>query len=310
MSTSGQAPYPQQTGIPPGQYYQQGGQPQPQVIYVIQHPQGYPPQQQYYQGGYGQQPYGHGGQQQHGGQHNNAVDIEQQSASEEDEPTLKFSEKSIRRAFIRKVYSILMMQLLIAFGICMVFTYEPNTRKFAKENFIIFLAVLIAVLVLTCAMACCVNPRKAPMNYIMLFTITIGYGIILGFVAVLYAPDSVLLALGCTVILCFSLTLFSFQTKIDFTGCGVYLFVILLIFMIFSLIAGFFPQTRTFRLVMAIIGTIIFSFYLIYDTQLMIGGKHKYSISPEEYVFAALNLFVDIIQIFLFILQIVGNRDN
>jgi len=41
----------------------------------------------------------------------------------------------------------------------------------------------------------------------------------------------------------------------------------------------------------------------------MMGGKHKYSISPEEYVFAALNLYLDIIQIFLYILQILGQRD-
>lgn len=40
------------------------------------------------------------------------------------------------------------------------------------------------------------------------------------------------------------------------------------------------------------------------------GGKHKYSISPEEYIFAALNLYLDIINIFLYILTIIGaSRD-
>lgn len=46
-------------------------------------------------------------------------------------------------------------------------------------------------------------------------------------------------------------------------------------------------------------GALLFSFYLIYDTQLMMGGNHKYSISPEEYVFASLNIYLDIIMIFL-----------
>ncbi|KAL4616915.1 protein lifeguard 1-like [Arapaima gigas] len=46
--------------------------------------------------------------------------------------------------------------------------------------------------------------------------------------------------------------------------------------------------------------------YLVIDTQLMLGGKHRYSISPEEYIFAALNLYVDIISVFLFILQLIG----
>lgn len=43
---------------------------------------------------------------------------------------------------------------------------------------------------------------------------------------------------------------------------------------------------------------------------MMMGGKHKYSISPEEYIFAALNLYLDIINIFIYILSIIGaSRD-
>jgi protein lifeguard len=44
---------------------------------------------------------------------------------------------------------------------------------------------------------------------------------------------------------------------------------------------------------------------------MILGGKHKYSVSPEEYIFAALNLYLDIINLLLFILQIVGrSRGN
>lgn len=53
-------------------------------------------------------------------------------------------------------------------------------------------------------------------------------------------------------------------------------------------------------------GALIFSMYIVYDTQMMMGGSHKYSISPEEYVFAALNLYLDIINLFLYILMIIG----
>ena len=53
-------------------------------------------------------------------------------------------------------------------------------------------------------------------------------------------------------------------------------------------------------------GALVFSLYLVYDTQLMLGGKHKYALSPEEYIFAALNLYLDIINLFLYILMIVG----
>lgn len=50
--------------------------------------------------------------------------------------------------------------------------------------------------------------------------------------------------------------------------------------------------------------TIVLQFLAV-DTQLLLGNK-KLSLSPEEYVFAALNLYLDIIQIFLYILRIMG----
>ena len=53
-------------------------------------------------------------------------------------------------------------------------------------------------------------------------------------------------------------------------------------------------------------GAVVFSLYLVYDTQLLMGGKHRYSISPEEYIFAALSIYLDVLNIFLYILMIVG----
>ena len=50
-----------------------------------------------------------------------------------------------------------------------------------------------------------------------------------------------------------------------------------MVFFLFGLIALFLPQSRTLKLVYASIGAIIFSLYIIYDTQLMVGGSHKVS---------------------------------
>jgi FtsH-binding integral membrane protein len=68
--------------------------------------------------------------------------------------------------------------------------------------------------------------------------------------------------------------------------------------------------SKTMVIVYASLGALIFSIYLVYDTQLMMGGKHKYSITPEEYIFAALNLYLDIINIFMYILMILGASKN
>jgi len=119
----------------------------------------------------------------------------------------------------------------------------------------------------------------------------------------------VMLAVGITAAVCLGLTVFAFQTKIDFTGLHSVLFVAVLILIIFGIIAMIWKE-KIITLVYAALGALIFSLYLIYDTQMMIGGKHKYSISPEEYIFAALSLYLDVINIFLYILTIIGaSRD-
>lgn len=90
---------------------------------------------------------------------------------------------------------------------------------------------------------------------------------------------------------------------------GGVLFVAVILLFVFGLIAMFFPG-RTMTLIYSSCGAILFSIYLIYDTQMMMGGKHKYSISPEEYIFGALTLYLDIINIFIHILSIIGASKN
>ncbi|PSN56947.1 Protein lifeguard 2, partial [Blattella germanica] len=92
----------------------------------------------------------------------------------------------------------------------------------------------------------------------------------------------------------------------DITGWGAYLGVALLAFCLFSLIAfiiQLFIQSKILHLVIAGIGTAIFSLFLMYDTQQIMGGK-RVEISPEEYVYGAMTLYLDVIQIFCYMLQI------
>ena len=57
---------------------------------------------------------------------------------------------------------------------------------------------------------------------------------------------------------------------------------------------------------------LIFQFYVIFDTQLMLGqwGGHELEFSIDDYAFAAMSLYLDIINLFLNIVQILGLRDN
>ena len=81
---------------------------------------------------------------------------------------------------------------------------------------------------------------------------------------------------------------------------------LLVILMIAGILLSILGTSRITIICYASAGALIFSMYIVYDTQLMMGGKHKYSLSPEEYIFASLSLYLDIINLFLYLLSIFG----
>merc|ERR1711953_1401315 len=142
----------------------------------------------------------------------------------------------------------------------------------------------------------------------------IAEAVLVGFISAQYTLSSVLMAFGITTIVVLSLSIFACQTKIDFTGCGPYLFVALMCLMAFGFMLWMFSLFTSFNLeigrtIYALIGSLIFSMYIVYDTQLIVGGKHRrHQFSTDDYCMAAINLYIDIIQLFLYILQLFGDR--
>lgn len=220
--------------------------------------------------------------------------------------SFSFDDQSIRLGFIRKVYLILMGQLMITFGAVAVIAFSDQAKAFALLNpWLIWLAMGFMIVTML-SMICCENVRRqTPTNFIFLGIFTVAESFLLAVAATRYAPRDVLLAIGITAAICLALTLFAMHTKYDLTMMGGVLIACLVSLVIFGFVA-IFVGGRITSMIYACLGAVLFSVYLIYDTQLMLGGNHKYTISPEEYIFATLNLYLDIINIFMDILNIIG----
>uniref|UniRef100_A0A6G1S5G0 Protein lifeguard 1 n=1 Tax=Aceria tosichella TaxID=561515 RepID=A0A6G1S5G0_9ACAR len=218
-----------------------------------------------------------------------------------------FESKQIRQSFIKKVYSLLLLNLLITLCIVAVFTLHQPTHDWAKANrwlhTTFFLISFVILIVITCAGEL---RRKHPHNLIALFSFTVAESLMLSAVTVLFDTKVVLMAGAMTAVICLALTLFSFQTKIDFTVFSGIMLIVLIVATLTMFIFFIYPS-KLFVLIMSSIMAIICGIFLVIDTQMIIGGTHKVQISPEEYVFAALNLYLDIINMFLYILMIVSH---
>lgn len=64
----------------------------------------------------------------------------------------------------------------------------------------------------------------------------------------------------------------------------------------------FFFHSETFELVYAIAGALLFSAFIVFDTHMLM---HK--LSPEEYILASINLYLDMINLFIEILRILNS---
>ncbi|KAM4700604.1 protein lifeguard 2 [Discoglossus pictus] len=226
---------------------------------------------------------------------------------------LSWQDAKVRRGFIRKVYAILTVQLLVTFAIVALFTFCDPIKDYIQANPGWYWASFVVFIVTFLVLACFTTPRRNyPWNLILLCIFTLSMAYLTAMVSSFYNTKSVFLCLGITALVCLSVTLFSFQTKIDFTSYLGVIFVLLMVLIFsgfFLLILIPFKYIPWLQAVYAVLGAIVFTMVLAFDTQTLMGSR-QYSLSPEEYIFGALNIYLDIVTIFTFLLQLFGSTQD
>eukprot|EP00515_Schizochytrium_aggregatum_P006842 CAMPEP_0202078638 /NCGR_PEP_ID=MMETSP0964-20121228/6050_1 /ASSEMBLY_ACC=CAM_ASM_000500 /TAXON_ID=4773 /ORGANISM="Schizochytrium aggregatum, Strain ATCC28209" /LENGTH=279 /DNA_ID=CAMNT_0048645951 /DNA_START=117 /DNA_END=956 /DNA_ORIENTATION=- len=213
-------------------------------------------------------------------------------------------DREVRSAFVAKVFSILSLQLATTCA----FVVLGTSGQLPLEELYLY-AAIGASLVVILAVSCTSAPRQHPLGLILLVAFTIAESYIVAWATTLAAPKLVIMAAGITLGIVAVLGLYAVTTKSDLTGMGPYLFVGVIGLMTFGLILWFVPldKVKTAHKVYACLGVLIFSAFLVYDLQLVVGGKHRrFQFSVDDYILASLVLYMDIINIFLDILRLLN----
>ena len=245
-----------------------------------------------------------------------------------DEPffghTNEFNDKQTRIGFIRKVYSILTIQLFVTFG--SIFYVNDGYNIIMHNNIsnttnaaifmlsddgssLLFFSLFFMFFLMISLMCCPSISRKSPINYIILSLLTLCISYLVSYITIFYTIESVFLAFGMTFFITFTLSIYACQTKYDYTDKGGYLLSVLIGIIIFSFL-NIFLNSNILQSFISAISAILFSCYIVYDTQLIVGGNHKYQIEKDEYVFAAITLYLDIINLFISLLQLFGKKND
>lgn len=215
---------------------------------------------------------------------------------------------AVRNGFIRKVYSILSVQLIITFGAVFLFQI-PSIKLFIFKNqslagntlMFCSLAFLTLFLVLVCNRSL---SRTVPYNYYILFAITLCESLVCGIVSSLYSFQIVATALALTIISTLAITFYACTTKTNFSYYRMGMFIVFSQIFMIGLIASLFRLQALYALYTFLM-TIMIGIYLVYDTQLIM-GKFGVGYSVDDYIFATLEIYMDIIRLFLLILRIVA----
>ncbi|XP_013379933.1 protein lifeguard 3 isoform X1 [Lingula anatina] len=227
-----------------------------------------------------------------------------------------FSDKAVRRNFIKKVYLILAAQLAVTFGIVCIFSLVEPVGLFVRQNIWLYWISYALFIILYIVLVCVREARRSfPANFICLAVFTLVFSYMTGTIASSYTTESVMIAAGITAAVCLAVSIFAIQTKIDFTLCSGLIFGLFMVLLFFGLSVMIvylvtpvdYFAARVLSCVWGGLAALLFVLFLIVDTQLLFGGK-KYSLSPEEYIFAALQLYLDIVYLFLIILSLFGGK--
>ena len=217
---------------------------------------------------------------------------------------------NIKKGFIRKVYGILFAQVLLTFLItCLSFAQSVRTF-FQANNWIIYLAAFV-ILVVCFAMICYKKTSmNVPVNYILLFSLTVGVAILLLNLCSYYSPEHVLISWSATLVMSLSIIIITHCNKNKFNvvlGLIGIILASLLFFAIVMIVTTIFFKTDVYTIhcIFSTVGALVYGLYLFFHTYCLINGFTEDII--DLYIFYSLTIYSDIIMVFFYI---VGSSYN
>jgi len=206
----------------------------------------------------------------------------------------------IRAGFIRKVYAILSIQLLVTVAGAALFMFHQSTREFVLHTPSMFYAAMFLPLGLLFALMC--HKDNHPCNMYLLGAFTLCEAYTVGVICAIYYASGmgmvVLQALMLTAAIFISLTAYTLTTKKDFSFLGAGLFAGLVVMIVWGLLNMVFDFGLGGRMIFSLLGSLLFAGYILYDTsQIML------RLGPDDYIEGAINLYLDIINLFLYLLE-------
>jgi FtsH-binding integral membrane protein len=208
-----------------------------------------------------------------------------------------------RATLVRRTYSLVFVSVLVTIAGSMFALSQPALLSWIAQHTWLSLIAIFAPLLLAMR-----YQQTFPLNIALVFVFAFAEGVLLA--PLLYAygqtrPGLITQAAMLTIGAFGILTAYAFVSRRDFSAWGSFFMVGLWVVIGGMLLNMFFFHNPGADLALASITILVFSGLLVFDTWRL---RNVYG--PDDYVAAAVQIYLDLLNLFLAILRVLGGRRN
>lgn len=222
------------------------------------------------------------------------------------------------RAYMLKVYNLMALGLAIT-GVAAYLTFQMavsdgQLTAFGQALYVSQLkwVVMLAPLALVFFMSFRINSMSVSAGQITFWIYAALMGLSLSSIFLVFTQQSITQTFFITAASFGALSLYGYTTKKDLSGFGSFL-IMGLVGLLLAMIVNIFLASSALAFAISVIGVLIFAGLTAYDTQKI---KEMYyeaddgTVAGRKAIMGALTLYLDFINLFMFLLQFLGNRNN
>ncbi len=212
------------------------------------------------------------------------------------------------RVFLNKVYLWMAVSLMITAAVAWYAANDTALLNWVLNNqWIPIVGIIAIVLVMSFGAAMLTSGALS----VLLLTFSAVEGLLFGPLLIIYTQESLALTFACTAGMFGAMSLYGAFTKTQLGTLGRTLWM-LFFGLIIAMIANWFLGSGPLQLIISGVGVIVFALFTAYDTQrlLALGMTDDEELRSKGAVMGAMSLYLDFINLFLFLLRFLGARED
>lgn len=212
--------------------------------------------------------------------------------------------------YTSKTFLWMVLGLLVTFGVAIATWLSGLVVLAVRGN----LLILIATLVLAITMSRRIEGLSVGAAKAMFVAYAVLLGLTMSIYLLIYDLAYLIYVFGATAIYFAVLAAYGYVTKRDLSGYRSILIFGLIFLILFGLLSLFLPGLNGLDRIVCLVGIAVFLGFTAYDTQKIRAFYSYYSGYPDMLekasIFSALQLYLDFINLFLYLLRFLGRKKN